>query len=252
MLHVKRQPQPSLSRPTDAWLSVWERMMTSALKTCRGSPTVIVQTLLTSPENLGTFYDVILAELSKVGVTSLIRPPDDVLREHYTRHYKQHHWLNETAAKQQRPHSTEGRVGGGKGDTAAARSGEGVTSRLTRKESGGVPAANVSSSRGGASRPPQAALEVGKAWPHNRNGSGWWDAFAWADSGLRAAPGRAPAPGAAPGPLAAADADADAVAAAAAAIEEEMLSKCSYQEVTPAMFSGSGKHRLAGRGAAGN
>ncbi|KIY95027.1 hypothetical protein MNEG_12935 [Monoraphidium neglectum] len=127
----------------DAWLSVWERMMTSALKTCRGSPTVIVQTLLTSPENLGTFYDVILAELSKVGVTSLIRPPDDVLREHYTRHYKQHHWLNETAAKQQRPHSTEGRVGGGKGDTAAARSGEGVTSRLTRKESGGVPAANA-------------------------------------------------------------------------------------------------------------
>ena len=39
--HTQRlAPYPSIA---DAWLSIWEQMMTGALKTCRGKPTVIVQ-----------------------------------------------------------------------------------------------------------------------------------------------------------------------------------------------------------------
>lgn len=111
----------------DAWLAVWEFMMTSALKTCRGKvtvvarsldptvhaaslftcvyghsvelcfpsvpitppqPTVLVQSVLAKPESLQVFYDTVIPALQAVGIKDIVRPTQQVLQEHFIKYYR--------------------------------------------------------------------------------------------------------------------------------------------------------------------
>lgn len=88
----------------DAWLAVWEFMMTSALKTCGGKvrnaavvcktssrppqPTVLVQSVLAKPDTLDVFDDAVIPALQAVGITDIVRPTQEVLQEHFVQYYK--------------------------------------------------------------------------------------------------------------------------------------------------------------------